>query len=77
MDILHRWTYPLTPDNFSVEGDYYLHSVKNNYRGKGVSLDRTALLRSSVIIGNGTTVGENVSISNSVIGRNCEIGFFL
>ncbi|XP_019619649.1 PREDICTED: translation initiation factor eIF-2B subunit epsilon-like [Branchiostoma belcheri] len=76
-DILQRWTYPLVPDNrlSSQEQDssYTLHR-HHVYRGRDVFLDHDSVLEENVVIGPGTRIGSNTTISNSVIGRNCVIG---
>ncbi|XP_075426996.1 translation initiation factor eIF2B subunit epsilon isoform X2 [Ascaphus truei] len=75
-DILRRWLYPLTPEtNFTdQEGQSYTHSRHNIYRGSEVSRGHGSTLRENVLIGRGTTIGANCSISNSSIGQSCSIG---
>uniref|UniRef100_A0A8B9BKZ1 Translation initiation factor eIF2B subunit epsilon n=1 Tax=Anser brachyrhynchus TaxID=132585 RepID=A0A8B9BKZ1_9AVES len=75
-DIIRRWVYPLTPEmNFTDdENQSYTHSKHNIYRGVDVSLGHGSVLEENVLIGQGTVVGSNCSITNSVIGQNCKIG---
>ena len=42
--------------------------------GKNVTISPTASLEGLVIIGDGSVIGDNAVIENSVIGKNCEIG---
>ncbi|XP_006002414.1 translation initiation factor eIF-2B subunit epsilon [Latimeria chalumnae] len=75
-DIVCRWLYPITPEmNFSdVEKQGYTHSRHNIYRGSNVRLGHGSILEENVLIGQGTVIGTNCSITNSVIGQNCVIG---
>lgn len=75
-DIIRRWVYPLTPEmNFTDdENQSYTHSKHNIYRGVDVSLGHGSVLEENVLIGQGTVVGSDCSITNSVIGQNCRIG---
>lgn len=75
-DIIRRWVYPLTPEmNFTDdENQSYTHSKHNIYRGVDVSLGHGSVLEENVLIGQGTVVGSDCSITNSVIGQNCKIG---
>uniref|UniRef100_K7G635 Translation initiation factor eIF2B subunit epsilon n=1 Tax=Pelodiscus sinensis TaxID=13735 RepID=K7G635_PELSI len=75
-DIIRRWVYPLTPEmNFTDDATQsYTHSKHNIYRGAEVSLGQGSVLDENVLIGQGTVIGSNCSITNSVIGQNCKIG---
>lgn len=75
-DIIRRWVYPLTPEmNFTDDKNQnYTHSKHNIYRGVDVSLGHGSMLKENVLIGQGTVIGSNCSIMNSVIGQNCRIG---
>uniref|UniRef100_A0A452GWQ5 Translation initiation factor eIF2B subunit epsilon n=1 Tax=Gopherus agassizii TaxID=38772 RepID=A0A452GWQ5_9SAUR len=75
-DIIRRWVYPMTPEiNFTDdETQSYTHSKHNIYRGAEVSLGHGSVLDENVLIGQGTVIGSNCSITNSVIGQNCKIG---
>lgn len=75
-DIIRRWVYPLTPEmNFTDDKNQsYTHSKHNIYRGVDVSLGHGSVLEENVLIGQGTVIGSNCSITNSVIGQNCRIG---
>lgn len=44
------------------------------YQEQHVSVARTATLGENVCIGAATTVGDNTTVVQSVIGRNCRIG---
>jgi translation initiation factor eIF-2B subunit epsilon len=69
-----RWTYPLTPDNFCLDGERYNFQSHNIYKASNVQLDRSVKLNESVVIGTGSSVGANTRINHSIIGRNCTIG---
>lgn len=75
-DIIRRWVYPLTPEmNFTDDKNQsYTHSKHNIYRGVDVSLGHDSVLEENVLIGQGTVIGSNCSITNSIIGQNCRIG---
>ncbi|XP_055579715.1 translation initiation factor eIF-2B subunit epsilon [Falco cherrug] len=75
-DIIRRWVYPLTPEmNFTDDKNQsYTHSKHNIYRGVDVSLGHGSVLQENVLIGQGTVIGSNCSITNSIIGQNCRIG---
>ncbi|XP_048578779.1 translation initiation factor eIF-2B subunit epsilon isoform X2 [Nematostella vectensis] len=74
-DILHRWAYPIVPDNSSFfMDDCYSYSRHNLYLDKNLSLARDCVLEENLIIGGGTSVGTGTVISNTVIGKNCAIG---
>lgn len=75
-DIIRRWVYPLTPEmNFTDDKNQsYTHSKHNVYRGVDVCLGHGSVLEENVLIGQGTVIGSNCSIKNSVIGQNCRIG---
>jgi translation initiation factor eIF-2B subunit epsilon len=75
-DVIRRWVYPLTPEaNFTDSPTQsYTHSRHNIYRGPEVSLGHGSILEENVLLGSGTVIGSNCSITNSVIGPNCHIG---
>ncbi|GAB1300110.1 Translation initiation factor eIF-2B subunit epsilon [Apodemus speciosus] len=75
-DVIRRWVYPLTPEvNFTDNTTQsYTHSRHNIYRGPEVSLGHGSVLEENVLLGAGTVIGSNCSITNSVIGPNCHIG---
>lgn len=75
-DIIHRWVYPLVPEiNFTDnKNQAYTLSRHNIYRGYEVSLGHGSIMEENVLIGQGTIIGSNCKITNSVIGQNCVIG---
>lgn len=75
-DVIRRWVYPLTPEvNFTDSTTQsYTHSRHNIYRGPEVSLGHGSVLEENVLLGAGTVIGSNCSITNSIIGPNCHIG---
>ncbi|XP_004834963.1 translation initiation factor eIF-2B subunit epsilon [Heterocephalus glaber] len=75
-DVIRRWVYPLTPEaNFTDSATHSCtHSRHNIYRGPEVSLGHGSILEENVLLGPGTVIGSNCSITNSVIGPGCHIG---
>ncbi|XP_054569771.1 translation initiation factor eIF-2B subunit epsilon isoform X2 [Eptesicus fuscus] len=75
-DVIRRWVYPLTPEaNFTDNTTQNCtHSRHNIYRGPEVSLGHGSILEENVLLGSGTVIGSNCSITNSVIGPGCHIG---
>lgn len=75
-DVIRRWVYPLTPEaNFTDSTTQSCtHSRHNIYRGPEVSLGHGSVLEENVLLGSGTVIGSNCSITNSVIGPGCHIG---
>ncbi|XP_025769068.1 translation initiation factor eIF-2B subunit epsilon isoform X1 [Puma concolor] len=75
-DVIRRWVYPLTPEaNFTDSTTQNCtHSRHNIYRGPEVSLGHGSVLEENVLLGSGTVIGSNCSITNSVIGPGCHIG---
>ncbi|XP_077989195.1 translation initiation factor eIF2B subunit epsilon-like [Glandiceps talaboti] len=75
-DIIHRWSYPLVPDNIVSMTDSSSFTLlrHNTYLSKDITLARGCILKEDVVVGQGTCIGTNTVISKSVIGRNCQIG---
>ena len=71
-DVLHRWVYPLVPDN--ATGDSYSYGRHNIYLHSNVTLAMGSVLHEDVAVGGQTKVGRDSHISNSAIGHSCEIG---
>ncbi|KAL8171847.1 hypothetical protein V2J09_023651 [Rumex salicifolius] len=73
-DIIQRWTYPLVPDVLSFGNSATKLERQGMYRASGITQSRTAAVGPFTVIGNGTIIGDNSRISNSVIGEGCKIG---
>lgn len=75
-DIISRWTFPIVPDStiLGMEGGERIRLKRNSVYLGDVLLARNASIGPCTVIGSGTTVGINARITNSVIGRNCQIG---
>jgi translation initiation factor eIF-2B subunit epsilon len=73
-DIVSRWAYPLCPDSNLVQGQSYRLQKGNVYKEQGVILARDCVIGSKTVIGRGTSIGDKSVITNSVIGRHCQIG---
>ncbi|PRQ24526.1 putative nucleotide-diphospho-sugar transferase [Rosa chinensis] len=73
-DIIQRWTYPLVPDvKFFGDSSTKLER-RGMYRASDIGQSRSAQIGPFTVIGNGTKIGDNTKISNSVIGEGCSIG---
>ena len=71
-DVIHRWVYPLVPDN--AAGETYSYGRHNIYLSGDVALAVGTKLLEDVVIGQGSKIGANSLISHSSIGHNCIIG---
>ena len=71
-DVIHRWVYPLVPDN--AAGENYSYGRHNIYLSGDVTLAVGTELIEDVVIGQGSRIGANSRISQSSIGHNCVIG---
>lgn len=74
MDMMGRWTYPLTPDFNILPGQSFKQYSRNVYLEDGSTMARTTQMGHQVILGADTTLGEHSAVTNSVIGRRCIIG---
>ncbi|KAF3454378.1 hypothetical protein FNV43_RR04825 [Rhamnella rubrinervis] len=73
-DIIQRWTYPLVPDVRFFGNSSVKLERQGMYRASEIGLSRSAQIGPFTVIGNGTKIGNNTTISNSVIGEGCNIG---
>lgn len=73
-DIISRWAYPLCPDSNLVQGQSYRLQKGNTYKEEGVILARDCVIGPKSVIGRGTSIGDKSIITNSIIGRHCQIG---
>jgi translation initiation factor eIF-2B subunit epsilon len=73
-DIVSRWAYPLCPDSNLVQGQSYRLQKGNVYKEEGVILARDCVIGSKTVIGRGSSIGQQSVITNSIIGRHCQIG---
>ena len=71
-DVIHRWVYPLVPDNTLTGG--YSYGRRNIYLGSLVQLAFGCELKEDVVIGPSSKIGTGTIITHSSIGRNCTIG---
>lgn len=72
-DVIHRWVFPLVPDNSALE-EGYSYGRRNIYLGKNISLALDCNLDEDVVIGSESSIGSQSLVSHSTIGRNCKIG---
>jgi len=73
-DIVSRWAYPLCPDSNLVQGQSYRLQKGNIYKEEGVILARDCVIGPKTVIGRGSSIGDKSVITNSIIGRHCQIG---
>jgi translation initiation factor eIF-2B subunit epsilon len=73
-DIVSRWAYPLCPDSNLVQGQSYRWQKGNIYKEEGVILARDCVIGPKTVIGKGSSIGGETVITNSIIGRHCQIG---
>jgi translation initiation factor eIF-2B subunit epsilon len=73
-DVLGRWTYPLVPDNNLVAGQTYKFERGGLCKENDVILARTCKAGKRTVLGKGTSIGDGSVVSNSIIGRGCQIG---
>lgn len=69
LDILGRWAHPITLDSSKCplrRNNVYIHN--------DVIVEKNCRLKSKVLVGENTTIGEGSSITQSVVGSNCKIG---
>ena len=73
-DIVSRWTYPLCPDSNLLSDQTYRLSRSKAYFEDGVVLARGSQVKRRSVVGKGTSIGEDSTVSDSIIGRHCLIG---
>jgi translation initiation factor eIF-2B subunit epsilon len=73
-DVLGRWTYPLVPDSNLVAGQTYKFERGGLCKENGVILARTCKAGKRTVLGKDTSIGDGSTVSNSIIGRRCQIG---
>lgn len=73
-DIIQRWTYPFVPDVPFIGNSATKLERRGMYRASDIGQSRSAQVGPFTVIGNGTTIGNNSKISNSVVGESCTIG---
>ncbi|ODV91189.1 hypothetical protein CANCADRAFT_15132, partial [Tortispora caseinolytica NRRL Y-17796] len=75
-NILGRWTYPMVPDSNSFRNvpTSFKYRRGNKYIESDVSIGRYCDIGYETLIGAGTTLGPNSSVSSSCVGRRCSIG---
>ena len=72
-DVIHRWVFPLVPDNCALE-EAYSYGRRNIYLSINVALAFDCILEEDVVLGSESSVGPQTHITHSSIGRNCKIG---
>ncbi|ORX35131.1 nucleotide-diphospho-sugar transferase [Kockovaella imperatae] len=75
MDVLNRWTFPLTPDLMgSRKGEYELRKGNVYIARDHVSLGRTTALTGPLLIGARSALNEGTHIISSTLGQDCAVG---
>jgi len=78
-DVLHRWTFPYTPDNnWAFSGDertsYTYDRMSIYMETSQTRLSRTCTVGRDSMVGAGTVIGEETNVMYSVLGQNCKLG---
>ncbi|KAJ4779352.1 Translation initiation factor eIF-2B subunit epsilon [Rhynchospora pubera] len=74
-DIIQRWSFPLVPDVLYAGNRAQMRLQREGiYKAPDVTLSPSVRIGAFTAIGSGTIIGENSSVSNSVIGELCTIG---
>ncbi|KAL8844273.1 MAG: hypothetical protein Q9176_001183 [Flavoplaca citrina] len=73
-DVLSRWTYPLCPDSNHVPGHRYRYHKNGTYQENHVTTGKSSRFRGRCVLGQGTAIGEDVTVSESSLGRDCHVG---
>ncbi|EFA81106.1 bacterial transferase hexapeptide repeat-containing protein [Heterostelium album PN500] len=73
-DIIHRWTFPMVPDNNFMCNTSYTLSRQMIYKERHVTLRSDCSIGEETVIGKNTTIGDKSSVSHSIVGRNVKIG---
>ncbi|PON81685.1 UDP-3-O-[3-hydroxymyristoyl] glucosamine N-acyltransferase LpxD [Trema orientale] len=73
-DIIQRWAYPLVLDAMFFGNSATILERPGMYQASEVGQSRSVQIGPFTVIGEGTAIGNNTSISNSVVGQGCIIG---
>jgi translation initiation factor eIF-2B subunit epsilon len=73
-DVLGRWTYPFGPYSNLVAGQTFKYERGGLCKENGVALARTCKVGKRTVLGKDTSIGEGTTVTNSIIGRRCQIG---
>lgn len=76
-DIIHMWVHPLSIETGSFVQSNYSYLGSNNSRHRTATLNRSSEMLQDVVIGAGTRVNDNTTLTESVIGENCVIGNYV
>ncbi|EGG21719.1 hexapeptide repeat-containing protein [Cavenderia fasciculata] len=72
-DIIHRWTFPMVPDNNFMCNTTYTLSRQMIYKERKV-IFHDCVVGEETVIGKDTEIGDGTVVSHSIIGRNVKIG---
>jgi len=73
-DILGRWTFPFVPDSNLLPEHRYKFERGGLCMETGVILARSCRIGKKTVLGKDTSIGDASVVSNSIIGRRCQIG---
>lgn len=73
-DLIERWCYPIVPERNLLDDQTYTYGSHHVYKEEGVRLSQSCSLKSRVVIGKDSFIGDGTEIEGSVIGRSCKIG---
>eukprot|EP01133_Synstelium_polycarpum_P012112 gene12112-14168_t len=72
-DIIHRWTFPMVPDNNFMCNTTYTMSRQMIYKERKVRF-RACNIGEETVVGKDTEVGDGSDVAHTIIGRNVKIG---
>lgn len=72
--ILRRWTYPLMPASSAWLGESYSERKGWKYIGKGVKIDRSAIIGSGTMLGANCALTSKSSVTSSILSRGVQVG---
>eukprot|EP01038_Epipyxis_sp_PR26KG_P007435 gene7435-10131_t len=73
-DIVTRWVYPIVPDAQLTNDSSYVQTKRYIYKEVNVKVARSAKIEECVVLGRNAIVGENVTLTRTIVGRDCSIG---
>nr|XP_033341754.1 translation initiation factor eIF-2B subunit epsilon [Megalopta genalis] len=72
-DILNRHSFPLTPNSIPFLKNF-IHMPRSTYKHRSASLAKGCTLEEDSVLCQNSTLGNDTSVTRSVIGHNCLIG---
>ncbi|KAL8853291.1 MAG: hypothetical protein Q9221_001903 [Calogaya cf. arnoldii] len=73
-DLTGRWTYPLCPGSNHVPSHQYRYHKNGTYQENAVTTGKSSRVRGRCVLGQGTAIGDRAIVSESCLGRKCQVG---